>query len=817
MYSIFLRTVPAIAALALIAALVIGLLTLQDVGAQEPDPRPTPTPAPPERTTVPPVIPPPGVTVPAPTPAPPDESTLPTATPIPPGGAESGDGPTQRGIGGDVPRITISRNQVWVYEGTRFWFTLTADFAPTSMLYVNVDVTDSGSFLTGTVPSVITISPGTRTSYLILDTDNDAVDEPHGTVTAEIENGSGYLLGSNTSASTRVFDDDDPPVIPKLSIEPFVTPVTEGESVIFTIEADEAPSDPLEIRVSVTQEGVFLTGVLPTRVTMAAGSTTAYYILRTRNDTIDEPNGTVTGYIFDSHNDAYTVDSSADEADVEVLDDDPPAIPEITLERFDESITEGESAYFTVRASPAPESRLVIEVAATDNGDFLEDDIANEIAFDAGDSVIYYIVPTVDDEVDEPDGSVTGWILSGSGYTMGSPFRDTIPVYDNDLPPPPTPSGLQVTFADNDSVSLEWDRLSGASSYRVRHSLSGESDWTYSRESSARTRTISGLINDELYDFEIQARGNGTTYKDALSEWSDTVTGSTPKVFFNGVGGSLRVEETDNFSVIANRLNPHLEYALAVFADRETGVGTRSEDQRAAFARADCSVKVLRIDIQESRQAYIWDLEITGCSEGSARLRTVLYDRTGSADRDRYLTVDRDEVTVRVERRANRPPEITRPTNTNISYAENRTTLVADFNATDRDGDIIRWSLSGVDYNELSIDRNTGVLTFEDPPDFEDPEDSGRNNVYEVTVLVTDNGSPELSDSVEVDIAIINADEPGVVSLSTTSPQVGMDIEARLSEPDGGASNHSWQWERSQGGPPGKTFPAPRESRKLQP
>ena len=35
--------------------------------------------------------------------------------------------------------------------------------------------------------------------------------------------------------------------------------------------------------------------------------------------------------------------------------------------------------------------------------------------------------------------------------------------------------------------------------------------------------------------------------------------------------------------------------------------------------------------------------------------------------------------------------------------------------------------------------RGRGVLTFASPPDFENPADADRDNVYEVTVEVTDN------------------------------------------------------------------------------
>ena len=50
----------------------------------------------------------------------------------------------------------------------------------------------------------------------------------------------------------------------------------------------------------------------------------------------------------------------------------------------------------------------------------------------------------------------------------------------------------------------------------------------------------------------------------------------------------------------------------------------------------------------------------------------------------------------------------------------------------------ITWSVSGRDGGDFTIVRETGVLTFRTPPDYERPADSNRDNVYEVTVRAHD-------------------------------------------------------------------------------
>ena len=69
--------------------------------------------------------------------------------------------------------------------------------------------------------------------------------------------------------------------------------------------------------------------------------------------------------------------------------------------------------------------------------------------------------------------------------------------------------------------------------------------------------------------------------------------------------------------------------------------------------------------------------------------------------------------------------------------AEN-TTAVTTATATDIDLQPLTFSLAGVDAALFSIDSVTGVLTFNAAPNFEAPGDAGGDNVYNVTVVVSD-------------------------------------------------------------------------------
>ena len=70
---------------------------------------------------------------------------------------------------------------------------------------------------------------------------------------------------------------------------------------------------------------------------------------------------------------------------------------------------------------------------------------------------------------------------------------------------------------------------------------------------------------------------------------------------------------------------------------------------------------------------------------------------------------------------------------------ENRTSRLYTYRATDPERSTITWSVGGVDRNLFTIDEQ-GQFSFSEtsPPNFEQPADSGGDNVYDVTIEVRD-------------------------------------------------------------------------------
>ena len=138
-----------------------------------------------------------------------------------------------------------------------------------------------------------------------------------------------------------------------------------------------------------------------------------------------------------------------------------------------------------------------------------------------------------------------------------------------------------------------------------------------------------------------------------------------------------------------------------------------------------------------------------------------------------------------------------RTADSSIQYAENGTVPVGTFNAHDQDGDVIEWFLSGPDVDLFTI--NGGVLSFRNPPNYEDPQSAARGgpqvegNVYRVTI--------EASGGLHyVAVRVTDVDEAGTVTIDRQQPQVDRPLGASLSDEDEGVGSERWQWARSRNG-----------------
>ena len=132
-------------------------------------------------------------------------------------------------------------------------------------------------------------------------------------------------------------------------------------------------------------------------------------------------------------------------------------------------------------------------------------------------------------------------------------------------------------------------------------------------------------------------------------------------------------------------------------------------------------------------------------------------------------------------------------------------TVVGAATAREPDGDSLTYSVGGTDaakFNRVfALDASTGEITVK-PGATVDYESKSS---YSLTFSVTDgedaSGStesePTTDDTAQVSIRVINIDEPGSVSLSTTDPRVGRSVRASISDPDGSPKPFRIEWARA--------------------
>ena len=106
-----------------------------------------------------------------------------------------------------------------------------------------------------------------------------------------------------------------------------------------------------------------------------------------------------------------------------------------------------------------------------------------------------------------------------------------------------------------------------------------------------------------------------------------------------------------------------------------------------------------------------------------------------------------------------------------LSFTENQTTERVLATYTGRDPEdtsavITRWSLTGTDAGDFTIDEN-GQLTFRNVPNYERPADSGRDNVYNLSVRASDGRNYGY---LEVTVTVEDVNEaPTITTTSRTS------------------------------------------------
>ena len=336
---------------------------------------------------------------------------------------------------------------------------------------VRLQVSQQGDFLDGTTsfgamlattPAAVSVgfSAGETTRSLTFGTDDDYLKEAAGSVTVTVladPTEVGYVVGTPSSATVAVQNDDEPPdlfvyltpAIPRPGVQ--ASAVTEGER-LKAILIRSADAGPQTLDVEVTQEGDFLAANHPGGVTIpadgriqvsfAAEILSAYLFLNTRNDSVEEDDGSVTVAVLPRPDDPmYPIDRLGSTT-MAVRDNDTP--PTVTVAAVSGTVTEGDSMSFTVTRSTGAgviSRAMVAFLEVTDGGDQLAPgaDSRPLALFTDGVATATVTLATADDRTPEAVEPVTLRVRdappgSVDPYLVGSPGTASVAVLDDDDP-----------------------------------------------------------------------------------------------------------------------------------------------------------------------------------------------------------------------------------------------------------------------------------------------------------------------------------------------------------------------------------------------
>ena len=179
-----------------------------------------------------------------------------------------------------------------VTEGANAEFILTRDGVTTEALAVTFSVTGSGSVLSNDVPTSATIPADATTVTVALATEDDNTDEPNATLTLTLTDGDAYDLGSDSTATLTVQDNDGTPALRAADAE-----ASEDADLVFELTLNPASSQEVTVDYKITPgtaQAADYTGTTSGTVTFAPGDTSKNVTLDVMDDDIAEPDETVT-------------------------------------------------------------------------------------------------------------------------------------------------------------------------------------------------------------------------------------------------------------------------------------------------------------------------------------------------------------------------------------------------------------------------------------------------------------------------------------------------------------------------------------------
>ena len=188
------------------------------------------------------------------------------------------------------------------------------------------DTAEAGSDYTALPKTELTFAPGETRKQVTVKVLDDTIEDTGEIFYLKFSDPSGAVLDPNLDqgrATGMIFNAETE--TPEVSIAAGSAYAQEGAEAVFTLSRSGDAAEALTVPVTVAEEGSVLGTPVPESASFAAGATETELRVPTENDSLDEPDGTVTVTLAEAFD--WQLAEGASSASVTVLDDDSLAVP----------------------------------------------------------------------------------------------------------------------------------------------------------------------------------------------------------------------------------------------------------------------------------------------------------------------------------------------------------------------------------------------------------------------------------------------------------------------------------------------------------
>ena len=378
----------------------------------------------------------------------------------------------------DLPAVSVAVSPSSVLEdgATNLTYTFTRTGSTTNAMTVNFNVGGTASFSSDYTQSgaasftatngTVTFGAGSSTAVVTIDPSADTTVEPDETVSLTVTSGTGYTVGSPSSASGTITNDDT-----DVSVAVSPASVTEdgATNLVYTFTRVGATSSSLTVNFNVggtatfgvspddyTQTGATTFTTSSGSVTFAPGSSTATVTVNPETDSTVEPDETVALTL--AAGTGYNV-ASPSSATGTIINDD----TDVSVAVSPASVAEDGATNLTYTFSRVGVTTNSLTVNFSVGGsagfgsDYTQSGAASftpttgTVTFSPGSSTAVVTIDPSADSTVEPDETVDLTVTAGAGYNVGSPnsASGTIVNDDTDVSVAVSPASVSEDGATN--------------------------------------------------------------------------------------------------------------------------------------------------------------------------------------------------------------------------------------------------------------------------------------------------------------------------------------------------------------------------------